>query len=96
MHVTFLSVAQKEIFDSVAYYEQRDTGLGVKFMEEIEETVDLILQFPESGKLLNAYARRVLLNRFPFGIVYRVRNNKIIILAVMHLKREPNYWVRRS
>jgi len=96
MFVQFLPSAQKEILESVAYYEQRDSELGAEFLDEVEETVDLILQYPESGKLLNAYARRVLLNRFPYGIVYRVYNEQIVILAVMHLSRRPNYWINRS
>lgn len=96
MQVTFLPDAEKEMLESVAYYEQRDNSLGVKFLDEINETLQLILTYPESGTLLNTYARRVLLNGFPHGIVYRIFQNQIVILAVMHLRRKPNYWVKRS
>ncbi|MCC5934494.1 MAG: type II toxin-antitoxin system RelE/ParE family toxin [Balneolales bacterium] len=96
MQARFLSIAQKELLDSMAYYEQMDPGLGIKFMEEVEETVAFIMQYPQSGMLLNAYARRVLLNRFPFGVVYRLRGSELVILSVMHLKREPNFWIKRT
>ncbi|AXJ02501.1 ParE toxin of type II toxin-antitoxin system, parDE [Cyclonatronum proteinivorum] len=96
MRVTFQPAAQKEMFESVAYYEQKDHGLGSKFLYEIDSTLSLISAYPESGTLLNAYARRVLLKGFPFGVVYRIYNNQIVILAIMHLRRKPNYWVKRS
>jgi plasmid stabilization system protein ParE len=96
MQVTFQPAAQKEMFESVAYYDQKDDGLGAKFLDEIDSTLSLISNYPESGTLLNGYARRVLLNGFPYGIVYRIYNNQIVILAVMHLRLKPNYWVIRS
>lgn len=96
MQVTFQPAAQREILDSVAYYEQKDDGLGAKFLHEIDVTLNLISTYPESGTLINTYARRVLLNGFPYGIVYRIYENQIVILAVVHLRRKPNYWVKRS
>ena len=96
MRVTFQLAAQKEMFESVAYYEQKDDGLGTKFLDEIDSTLSLISTYPESGTLLNTYARRVLLNSFPYGVVYRIFDNQIVILAIMHLRRKPNYWVKRS
>jgi toxin ParE1/3/4 len=96
MRVTFLHAAEVEMFQSVAYFEQKDPGLGARFLEEVEAATDVIVKFPESGTLLNSYARRVLLDRFQYGVVYRIYNDQIIILAVMHLKRKPNYWVKRQ
>jgi len=95
MQVTILPDAENEMLDSVTYYEQRDYGLGAKFLDEIEETLELISKYPESGTLLNTFARRVLLSGFPFGIVYRIYIDQIVILSVMHLSRKPNYWVKR-
>jgi hypothetical protein len=39
--------------------------------------------------------RRVLVNRFPYGVIYANRNNEILTLAVMHLNRKPNYLEKR-
>jgi plasmid stabilization system protein ParE len=96
MRVTFLPDAQKELLNSVTFYEQKDDGLGSKFLDEIEVTIQLISTYPEAGILLNEYARRVLLNGFPYALVYRISDNQIIILAVMHLRRKPNFWVKRT
>ena len=40
--------------------------------------------------------RRCLTNRFPFGIVYTLKDGTIVIVAVMHLNREPDYWKKRT
>ena len=96
MFVTFIPAAEKELFESAAYYEQKDIGLGAKFLNEVEEIIDLISKYPESGTLLNRYAHRVLLKRFQYSIVYRVYKDQIVILAVMHVKRKPNYWAKRT
>jgi plasmid stabilization system protein ParE len=40
--------------------------------------------------------RRVLAHRFPYGVLYVPRGNSIIVLAVMHLRRQPDYWRERA
>lgn len=57
-----------------------------------------ILQFPQSGAPDSAQEdiRRVMFNRFPFALVYRVDGDEILILAVMHERRRPNYWQDRA
>lgn len=64
MQVRFLSEAEKELFDSVSFYESKNFGLGMALLDEVEETIKLITKYPDSGKLINKYARRVLLKRF--------------------------------
>ena len=52
-------------------------------------------EFPKSGKGLKANTRRRLLSRFPFGIIYCIEKDIIVVVAVMHLSRKPNYWIKR-
>ena len=96
MQVIYLREAEIELKESVAFYEEKSLGLGADFLDEIYTTVQLIKRMPEASPLINSYARRALLNRFEYGIVYRTFNNQIIVLAVMHLKRKPNYWIKRK
>jgi len=96
MEVIYLREAEIELQESVAFYEEKALGLGADFLDEIYTTVQLIKRMPEASPLINSYARRALLNRFEYGIVYRTFNNQIIILAIMHLKRKPNYWINRK
>jgi len=41
-------------------------------------------------------SRRILLSRFPFSIIYRVTGHIVEIVAVMHHRRDPGYWVNRE
>ena len=96
MQVIYLREAEIELQETVAFYEEKSLGLGADFLDEIYTTVQLIKRMPEASPLINSYARRALLNRFEYGIVYRTFNNQIIILAIIHLKRKPNYWINRK
>jgi plasmid stabilization system protein ParE len=69
--------------------------LGLQFVSAVETLLDRIrvnpLRFPPIEKTI----RKGRLVRFPYGIIYRIRPKDIQIIAVMHLKREPNYWRNR-
>jgi plasmid stabilization system protein ParE len=40
--------------------------------------------------------RKALVRRFPYAIFYRVRNARVVVLAVFHSKRDPNIWKSRA
>ena len=88
--------AVAELHASVDYYENTLTGLGKDFAEEIYSAINLILQYPESWSKVTKNARRCLVNRFPYGVIYQVDNEEIYIIAIMHLHKKPNYWKKRS
>lgn len=88
--------AENELNDSIDYYEECKTNLGLEFASEVYQTIQRILTFPTAWQKLDSDIRRCLINRFPFGIIYYQRNNEIIILAVMQLNRKPNYWKNRK
>lgn len=96
MACEFHPEAQRELFDAVAYYDTIDVGLGNRFIQEIEQTLERIEQLPQAWTLLSANSRRCRLSSFPYGIVYQVASQGIMILAVMHLQRKPDYWKNRS
>jgi plasmid stabilization system protein ParE len=39
--------------------------------------------------------RRCVLRRFPFSIIYRVKESNIVIIAFAHGRRRPGYWLNR-
>ncbi len=95
MSIEFLSVAEEEFRKAVFYYNQQSAGLGYEFALEVERTLERILQYPKAWTSLSENTRRCRTNRFPFGLIYQIRPEKILILAVMHLHREPNSWKNR-
>ncbi len=95
MEVKFLAPAQAELEEAVAYYETQKEGLGSQFTEEVKRTIQRILQYPEAWALISRRTRRCRTNRFPYGVIYQVRGDVLLIVSIMHLHREPRSWRRR-
>ncbi|MFU8813574.1 MAG: type II toxin-antitoxin system RelE/ParE family toxin [Balneolaceae bacterium] len=88
--------ASRELTRSIKYYEEKSEGLGAEFLDEVEHAIAQVLTHPDSGTLLTDDDRRVLLSRFPFGIIYEVSEDLLTITAIMHLRRNPDYWKLRK
>jgi plasmid stabilization system protein ParE len=55
-----------------------------------------VCEYPQSGAPLGGPNRRYLVQRFPYGLIYREEGDRIFILAVAHLRRRPEYWRGRE
>lgn len=95
MNVSFHHEAEAEFHYAINFYEDCEPGLGEAFAHEIFSTVQRILWFPESWPKYSYRSRRCLCNRFPYTLIYRVIGDDVVIYAVMHQKRKPNYWTDR-
>ncbi len=95
MKVRFLVAALEELNEAVRFYNEQRTGLGREFRNEVRAAVDRISKFPEAWQPFSARTRRCLTQRFPYGIIYQVRDDEILVVAVAHLHREPGYWRTR-
>lgn len=94
-NVEFLNIAEYELQDAVKYYNRQSEGLGYEFALEVKKTIERIVQFPEAWHRLSKNARRCRCNRFPYGVVYKLGKESILIIAIMHLHRNPLYWKDR-
>ena len=91
----FHSHIQDEIEESYNWYESKLPGLGENFLDELENSYSIIQKNPEMYLKVSGDVRRYLVIKFPFGILYKVTDENINIVAVMHLKRKPDYWQKR-
>ena len=96
MHVEFLEHASIELDNAIEYYNIQSTGLGEKFLDEVLETIELILHFPQLWSQNSENTRKAVLRKFPFNLIYSMHKNKIFIIAVAHQNRELDYWIDRS
>ncbi len=95
--VVFHPLADQELVDAVAYYEEQKLGLGLEYLEEVEYAVNLLVRYSEAGSKVRGSIRRLILPKFPYSLLYRVLgNDQIRILAVAHHKRRPQYWSDRK
>jgi plasmid stabilization system protein ParE len=90
--IRFLEVAESELDETIAYYDKESPGLGSVFLTEVLSSLERIKAFPAAWHPLGKTARRCQTRRFPYGIIYTVGESEILILAIAHLHREPNYW----
>jgi plasmid stabilization system protein ParE len=95
MKVSLLPLAQLELDEAFAWYQEQAIGLGYDFLDEFDQSVRLIISFPEISGRIKGDVRRCLINRFPYGIIYGIDGDTVVIFAVSHLKRKPAYWTSR-
>ena len=95
MKFSFHPSAKNEMIKAIDYYEECQKGLGIEFAREVYAAIQNILKFPKAWSKLSKNTRRCLTNRFPFGIIYQIIKNEILIIAVMQLNKEPDYWKKR-
>jgi hypothetical protein len=95
MKVRFLEAAKLELDAAVDYYNRERPGLGYEFLWEVFFAIDRIKQFPSAWQPFCEDARRCLVRRFPYGIIYIQENDLILVLGIAHLHRSPSHWIDR-
>ena len=91
----FVPEARREFLAEIVYYNQEQPGLGARFTAAVEEAAARALAFPHAGSPAAANTRRVLVQGFPFSVVYRDEASGIVIFALAHQSRRPDYWAAR-
>ena len=92
MRVRFLEIAEVELDEAIQWYREQAPGLGAAFLIEVLATADRITRFPEAWHPLGEGIRRCRLSRFPYGLIYTIHDRDVLVLAVAHLHRRPDYW----
>jgi plasmid stabilization system protein ParE len=95
MKVKFLTPAEIELDEIIRYYERQRLRLGVQFGSELKHTLTRIRHYPEAWSPLSPRIRRCHVNRFPYSVIYEVREDLILIVAIQHHKQEPDRWQER-
>ena len=88
--------AEEELAVAVDWYERQRAGLGLDFLEELDDVLQSMIRFPHMGTSYEKGTRRRVLQRFPFAVVYMVLSQKLRVIAVTHLHRKPGYWWERG
>lgn len=90
--------ASAELYEAVRWYETQRPGLGADLFDAVSHTLNFVESNPQAGAAISADAqtRRIIVRRFPYQVVYRIRPAEIVIVAVAHLKRRPGYWKDRD
>ena len=91
MKINFLEIAQIELDDAIEYYNYEARGLGDEFLTEVLNAIDRVGDFPEAWHPCSKRSKRCQTRRFPYGIIYQIREKEILIIAIANLHRKPDY-----
>jgi toxin ParE1/3/4 len=100
VRLRFHGEARIEFIAASEWYEEERPGLGDEFVDEVGKGLEAIAAHPDAWPAAarqrrKVAARRFIVPRFPYVLVYAVRSGEIVVLAVAHAKRKPGYWRKR-
>lgn len=96
LNVVFRPAARAEFDGAALWYEDRQPGLGVQFVGEIDRAIDLASNFPDRYPVMHREIRCIRARRFPYSIFYAVESRQIVALAIFHARRDPAIWQARG
>jgi toxin ParE1/3/4 len=92
----FLEGAIDDLIEAQVYLETQRLGSSDAFQSEVDAVIDLLMVFPELGRLVHpSGVRQSSLKRFPYSVVYALEGTAVAVIAIAHHKREPDYWLPR-
>lgn len=92
----FTASARREFLLEIAYYSRKEAGLGARFAAAVEAATRRAVAFPLTGSRAARNTRRVFVRDFPFSVVYRPERDGILVFAIAHHARRPEYWQQRG
>jgi toxin ParE1/3/4 len=93
VNITLSELAVTELKEiSNFYVSSGGTKLGIAFASEFQVTATLVAQNPLIGRKLKSGTRWFALRRFPYKLIYLASAAEILVIAVAHERRKPNYW----
>lgn len=93
--LVLLPEAEAELMDAAQWYEEQERGLGHEFLRAFRAATAPLRRNPLLYQIVEGEARRVLLRRFPYGVIYEVYGSEVVLLACFHSARDPQEWQQR-
>jgi len=84
-----------ELNEAYGWYEDKQKGLGDDFLDALEDAYLMIQTMPRAWPLAEYGMSKFLMKRFTYSIIYALREERILVVAVMHQCRKPGYWQDR-
>jgi len=95
VQLIFLALARDELAEAKRFYNRQQQGLGESFQREAQSAARLIQERPLAWQIEVEPVRRFIFDRFPYKMLYIIRVERIVVIAVAHQHRQPDYWVDR-
>lgn len=89
-------LAEADLHDAARWYEDERAGLAERFLSDVDHTLARIRERPLQFPAVISDVRRALLHTFPFAVYFRASEKDVVVLAVLHLRRNPTVWRGRA
>jgi toxin ParE1/3/4 len=93
--VVIRPAAGAEFAKAALWYEGQRTGLGVDFVAAVQQVFDLIADQPDRYPIVFGTIREAPISQFPYCIYYRVKPDRLVVIAIFHQSRDPAIWKKR-
>ena len=94
--VDYLPAARHDFDESFDWYSERSTQAALRFANAVDTAVAQIVAHPTRYASADGIHREFPLKKFPFRIVYRLVENRVLVVAISHAKRRPGFWIGRA
>jgi plasmid stabilization system protein ParE len=94
--IDYLPGARRDFDESFDWYAARSTLAAIRFTNALDAALSIVATNPERFAAVDSLHRACPVRRFPFRIVYRVVENRVLVVAIAHAKRRPGYWKDRT
>jgi len=94
--VIFHETARAETLEAFRWYTEQRPSLGTEFRDALRDAVRRMRGTPLAYPVVHRDLRRVLVDRFPYAVFYRVMPEAIVVVGVVHGKRHPRVWKTRA
>jgi len=88
----YLPFAREELNEAASFYEARVPGLGAACLDDVDRSIEMMCANPRIGAVAGRTFRKVLVRRFPYSIIYALRDEELVIVAIAHQRKRPGYW----
>ena len=89
-------LAEADLEDAARWYEDEQAGLAERFFSDVDRTLARIRERPFQFPTVAGEVRRALLHTFPYAVHFRASDQAVVVLAVLHLRRNPKIWRGRA
>jgi plasmid stabilization system protein ParE len=93
--VVVSNCAQQDLQKIIIWYDEQQTGLGARFLRCFLEMLEKIKHYPDHYPFIKWQYRRIVIRKFPYNIIYKLLDQVVLVLAILHQRRNPAELIKR-
>jgi plasmid stabilization system protein ParE len=95
INVRLLEGAESDLAGAAGFLEHRLRGLGTRFTDSVQRSLTRIAENANLGVPIGVTYRKLRVRQFPYNVIYRIELDEVLVVAIAHHRRKPDYWRRR-